>query len=297
MAGVVLQYLVAEQMRPLERCHMAIWSDNTPAASWSTKMADKASTPVAGQLLRALVMWQRTSRSALPTVTHCAGSQNLLADMASRSFRCFHHGSARGAPLRIGRRISNSVQSNLFSLCPFTDELVATRLPGVRAEFARDLDSSWQKVAHATVDGAARTTHWRNWGTWCSRFGFDKFLTNVPQPQQSHVLMAFAARVRAGAFGNGRQIGCQAVATALHHVAQAFVLANYDDPRGKSGPKLGLAFTRLYHSYRNEDPAPRPQLALPVSAFQDVMSHEGTSIDPKELIVADLVVIAFFFLL
>jgi hypothetical protein len=98
MAGVVLQYLVAEQMRPLERCHTAIWSDNTPAASWSTKMADKATTPIAGQLLRALAMRQRTSRSALPTVTHYAGSQNLLADTASRSFQRFHHGSARGAP-------------------------------------------------------------------------------------------------------------------------------------------------------------------------------------------------------
>jgi hypothetical protein len=30
MAGVVLQYLVAEQMRPLERCNTTIWSDNTP---------------------------------------------------------------------------------------------------------------------------------------------------------------------------------------------------------------------------------------------------------------------------
>jgi hypothetical protein len=79
--------------------------------------------------------------------------------------------------------------------------------------------------------------------------------------------MAFAARVRAGAFGNSRQIGCQAVAMALRHVAQVFVRANYDDPQGKSGPELGLAFTRLYHSYRNENPAPRPQLALPVSVF------------------------------
>jgi hypothetical protein len=98
MAGIVLQYLVAEQMRPLERCHTAIWSDNSPAASWSTKMADKASTPIAGQLLRGLAMRQRTSRSALPTVAHYPGLQNILADTASRSFQSFHHGSARGCP-------------------------------------------------------------------------------------------------------------------------------------------------------------------------------------------------------
>jgi hypothetical protein len=112
------------------------------------------------------------------------------------------------------------------------------------------------------------------------------------------VLMAFAARVRAGAFGKGRQVGCQAIATALRHVSQAFVLASFADPRsGDTGPKLGLAFTRLYHNYKNEDPAPRPQLALPVSVFEDIVRHEGTSVNPKDRTAADLVVIAFFFLL
>jgi len=98
MAGVLLQYLVAEQLRPMDRCHTAIWSDNSPATSWSTKMADKATTPIAGQLLRALAMRQRTTRSALPTVAHYAGSLNLLADTASRSFSKFHHGKSRGTP-------------------------------------------------------------------------------------------------------------------------------------------------------------------------------------------------------
>jgi hypothetical protein len=110
--------------------------------------------------------------------------------------------------------------------------------------------------------------------------------------------MAFAAKVRAGAFGQGRQVGCQSVATALRHVAQTFVLAGYPDPRsGLTGPELGLAFTRLFHSYKAEDPAPRPQLALPVSVFQDIMTHEGASLAPKDKALADLVVIAFFFLL
>jgi hypothetical protein len=159
-----------------------VWSDNTPAASWSTKMADKASTPIAGQLLRALASHAATyeplgspHRDPLCWVTKPPGRHGFPLFPALPSWQ------RQGAPLRIGRRVSNSIQSNLFSLCFFTDELVSTHPPGVRAEFARGLDSSWQKVAHATVDGAVRTTHWRNWGMWCSRFGFDKFLTNVPQ--------------------------------------------------------------------------------------------------------------------
>jgi hypothetical protein len=110
--------------------------------------------------------------------------------------------------------------------------------------------------------------------------------------------MAFAARVRSGAFGHGKQVGCQSVATALRHVSQAFVLASYGDPRREVySPELGLAFTRLYHSYKNEDPAPKPQLAIPVSVFEDIMKHEGTSAAPKDRALADLVILAFFFLL
>ena len=37
-------------------------------------------------------------------------------------------------------------------------------------------------------------------------------------------------------------------------------LANRGDPRSDLySPELGLVFTRLYHSYKNEDPAPKPR--------------------------------------
>jgi hypothetical protein len=98
MAAVLMHYLVAEQLRPMECCHTVIWPDNSPAISWSTKMADKATTSIAGQLLRALAMCQCMTQSALPTVAHYAGSLNLLADTASHSFKFFHHGNARGTP-------------------------------------------------------------------------------------------------------------------------------------------------------------------------------------------------------
>jgi hypothetical protein len=118
MAAVLLQYLVAEQLRSMERCHSAIWSDNSPATSWSTKMADKATTPIAGQLLRALAMRQRTTRSALPTVAHYAGSHNLLADTASRSFHRFHHGSSKGTPSQSDSHFLTSFNS-VFPLSDF----------------------------------------------------------------------------------------------------------------------------------------------------------------------------------
>ena len=83
--------------------------------------------------------------------------------------------------------------------------------------------------------------------SWCRRFNFNTFLVGTPRERHAHVLMAFAARVCAGAFGNGQQIGCQSVATALRHVVQTFVLANHGD-RGSElySPELGSAFVPMH---------------------------------------------------
>jgi hypothetical protein len=54
---------------------------------------------------------------------------------------------------------------------------------------------------------------------------------------------------------------------------------------------------RLYRRYRDEDPAPQPQLALPVNLFHNIAANEGASHCPKEQASADLSIIAFFFLL
>jgi hypothetical protein len=118
MAAVLLQYLVAEQLRPMDRCHTAVWSDNSPATSWSTKMADQATTPIAGQILRAMAMRQRTTRSALPTVPHYAVTINLLADTASHSFVKFQHGNSRGTSSHCDSNFLTSFNS-VFPLYDF----------------------------------------------------------------------------------------------------------------------------------------------------------------------------------
>ena len=63
-------------------------------------------------------MRQRTTRSALPSVAHYAGSQNLLADTASRSFQKFHRGKARGEPSQSNSQFLTSFNA-VFSLSDF----------------------------------------------------------------------------------------------------------------------------------------------------------------------------------
>jgi hypothetical protein len=82
-------------------------------------------------------------------------------------------------------------------------------------------------------------------------------------------------------------------------MGQTYELAGYPDPRKpeQGGPDMHLAFTRLYHPYRGQDPASEPQIALPVKLFLNIVEEEGSSEDPLEQAIADFVTIAFYFLL
>jgi hypothetical protein len=75
-------------------------------------------------------------------------------------------------------------------------------------------------------------------------------------------------------------------------------LAGYPDPCQSYGSKgLDLPFYRLLKAYKTSNLAPKPQLALPVQAIQQGVKHYNTKGKPRDLIVADLLTIAFFFLL
>jgi hypothetical protein len=96
MAAIIAQMLVLEQLTPMRRQHCRLFSDNTPAVSWTTNLVAKADSVVAARLLRALAIRSRTTEAALPLTTHWPGDQNHHADTASRSTSKFHSGPNRG---------------------------------------------------------------------------------------------------------------------------------------------------------------------------------------------------------
>jgi hypothetical protein len=110
--------------------------------------------------------------------------------------------------------------------------------------------------------------------------------------------LAFAARVRTGIYGRAVQVGSQSVEKALRHVAQTLLLAGYDDPRRTYGAKeLDLPFRHLLKNYKEQDPPPKPQLALPVATIERAGAYHQAPHNPVTRATADLIVIAFFFLL
>jgi hypothetical protein len=87
MAGILLHYLVLESLGySLENTHAATWCDNTSAVSW-VKRHNAKSSIVAQRLLRALYLRHTVTKSSPLAPWSIAGELNLMADLASRSFK------------------------------------------------------------------------------------------------------------------------------------------------------------------------------------------------------------------
>jgi hypothetical protein len=86
MAGLLLQYLLLEQLVPMKHLQTAVWCDNTSAVSWTTKMSSSKSL-IGQQLTRALACRMIVNRSSHLAALSIAGIDNPMADLASRSFK------------------------------------------------------------------------------------------------------------------------------------------------------------------------------------------------------------------
>jgi hypothetical protein len=148
------------------------------------------------------------------------------------------------------------------------------------------------------VDDRSQARNWDYWLEFCSDARRDPYLLECSKPIQQQLLLGFAARIRRGYYGRGSQVQAQTPETALRHVAQTLVLDGYPDPRRSYGNKdLDLPFSRLLRTFKNDDPAPKPQLALPVRAIHCAVDHNNNKGTLLSFATADLLTIAFFFLL
>jgi integrase len=149
-----------------------------------------------------------------------------------------------------------------------------------------------------TVDDKERTKNWEDWQRYATASNRPPTLHGLDKPERQSLLIAFAARVRTGLYGKGRQVGHQTVEKALRHVAQTLELAGFADPRKTYGAKeLDLPFRHLLKSYRDADPAPKPQLALPIATIQTAASRYEQHHSPRARAISDLICMSFFFLL
>jgi hypothetical protein len=110
-------------------------------------------------------------------------------------------------------------------------------------------------------------------------------------------LLTFAVAVREGKFGLGATVKVQSVERALRHVTQKLVLDGHSNPR-KALPaqqQLDLPISWLLKGFQDSDPVVEPKLALPMLTISAISQNYQLNLHLD--VVADLVTVAFFYLL
>ena len=108
----------------------------------------------------------------------------------------------------------------------------------------------------------------------------------------------FAARVRSGFYGRGRQIKTASVQVAISSIGTTLVVEGYTFRNllhGGDG-KLVLPLRYLLEAYRQQDPPVLPQLAVSIELIVAV-KYILPPRDPQHKRAAQLIIIAFFYLL
>ena len=166
-----------------------------------------------------------------------------------------------------------------------------------QTEVQRLQDIAWKAIETVTVDGAVRERYWHAWERHCKLFQLNERGPNLPPNNIEDMLLTFAVAMREGQYGLGGRIQVQSVEVALQAVAQKYVLDGHCDPRHASPAQhsLNLPIARLLKKFKDEDPPPQPKLAIPVSTIWAIIRKYNFS--PHHEVVADLVVVAFFYLL
>ena len=167
--------------------------------------------------------------------------------------------------------------------------------PADRDHLRRHQMLAWEAIGNARVDDTQRLNYWRHWVNHCIMSNAPTYLVGLSKPQKHEVLLCFASRVREGVLGNGKEVRVGSVDVALRAVGQTLVMAGYEDPRRSYNQKaLDLPISSLLKTYRDADPKPLPELAVPV----EVVTHIAGQRQSKRLAaISDLVELQFLFLL
>lgn len=144
---------------------------------------------------------------------------------------------------------------------------------------------------------------WAKWRQFAHSTGQHPFLINRQGPafrlERSQHFLAFARSLRAGEHDGGRPARGAAIEATLRVCGRCISGTGLADPRRDYPGQTGLnpEFTALYRQYKAADPPPRAQHALPATTVRWIATTFRHNPSPLLRTVADLVTLAFFFLL
>ena len=147
-----------------------------------------------------------------------------------------------------------------------------------------------------------RLRYWTHWQHYCRVLhAVDPFLSGLATPQQVALLQGFARYVREGHAGRGHTVRSGSVQDALCAVGKTFELDLRPNPIYQAGAykQYWEPLRSILATYRRDDPKSTPQLAVPVTLTEHLLqqTQQPHLTDPHASAVADMVNIAFYYLL
>lgn len=170
--------------------------------------------------------------------------------------------------------------------------------PDVRFSFRRDLSLAQADVAAGVVPSRASAAlgHWATWCEYCSVLRLDPTLQKHEDPVP--FLQVFLYRYRTGIIAPSRQqVRSRTVEDALRSVGQAFTSVGSLDPRKDSRGSIDFRLQRQLACYKKQDPPPNRVKPIPVQLLRQVMTTALSAQSAFCQSVADMICLAFFFLL
>jgi len=173
--------------------------------------------------------------------------------------------------------------------------------PAKAVRFRRDFGIAQETVTSGVSAGRAKSadTSWRQWTAFTDSLGLDPFLEAFAD--KVPILQVFGQRVRSGELAaDGNPIRARSVEDYIRHVAQTFLHVGTDDPRLNTAGNIDFRLNRTYASWKKVDPPPNRVKPIPISVIRRIAFIAQTldpSVSPLLCATADMIIIAFFFLL
>ena len=158
----------------------------------------------------------------------------------------------------------------------------------------------------AAFNGVVASTHKeqrRFWNIWVNYLhqnypSFSPLLPELSFKQRLEMFGSFAVYIREGHYRSPpKPVGCEQVKVALRAISTAFVLDGLPNPMVGPERRYYLPLARQLEAYKREDPAPKPQLALPVGVLSHIFKRGLQAQSQKVRALSDLSIVAWFYLL
>ena len=164
--------------------------------------------------------------------------------------------------------------------------------------FRRDLGLATADVAAGVVPSRANAalSHWNLWVTFCTTLGLDPTLQGFQDPVP--FLQVFMYRYRLGTIApSRRQVRSRTVEDAVRSIGQTFASVGSSDPRITSTGQIDFRIQRQLSCYTKQDPPPNRVKPIPVPILMHTMATAAATANLYLQAVAQMIAIAFFFLL